>query len=326
MVKYRYMKLNQPKIIVKTKSCVFGSRPTSGGTRHLPSVVVVMLLTLFGGVLVAHSYIPLVSLPGVTDASSTTGVDLSSYLSGMIKLVIALAGALSILMLVIAGTQYVAASINPNAKKDALEKIQNSLIGIALVLSSWLLLNTINPDLVNFSLVLPPISGSTVAPGVTVTTPPAAGACPDCVDVTSTMFPSKPPGAGCAGSGPCKVSQGISIKLMAFWRDARMEGFQWRVTEMWPPTRSHAMPCHGIGTCVDASFNNQNQKTARHINHFIDIANLNGLRAQYEVPTLERLNELRSATHNGTVLPLIQTNAGLKHVPGITGEHFSIYN
>ena len=129
--------------------------------KYLPPITAGILIALGGGVLVAHAsvpaYVPLVTLPGVTEKG--VEVNIASYLSGMIKFIIALGGALSIFMAIVGGTQYVAASINPSAKSDAKERVVNSLIGLALVLSSYLLLNSINPRLVQFSFLLPPIGG-----------------------------------------------------------------------------------------------------------------------------------------------------------------------
>ncbi|MBI5400639.1 MAG: hypothetical protein HZB12_00775, partial [Candidatus Yonathbacteria bacterium] len=56
------------------------------------------------------------------------------------------------------------------AKSDAKERIIGALIGLGLILTSWLILNSINPNLVNFNLNLPAV-GETVA-----TAPPAGGA------------------------------------------------------------------------------------------------------------------------------------------------------
>ncbi len=281
--------------------------------KYLPSILAVTLFTLFMGPLVASAqgYVPLVSLPGIELVGGK--VVLESYLQGMIKLVIALAGALAILMLVIAGTKYVAASINPNAKKDAVGDIQNALIGLALVLSSYLLLNTINPELVNFKLILPPISGIKVAPGVTVA--PPVPACINCVTLNSSI-PQKPPGSGCSGTSACQVSTNIAGKLLNLSNALRSSGTTWQVTEMWPPTRTHANACHQAGTCVDAALRDT-PITAAKITSFITAASGVGMRAQYEVPTVARFNELVAA---GLSSPRVI------YVPGITGEHFSVYN
>jgi len=103
-------------------------------------------------------YSPLAPLPigpgGTTPATWT----LSTYLTGAIKLLVASAGALAVVMLVIGGTQYVAAGINPSAKGDAKERIGNALIGLILVLTSYLILNSIDPKLVQFNLSLSPVA------------------------------------------------------------------------------------------------------------------------------------------------------------------------
>ena len=130
----------------------------------LPAVVSFFLLFSVG-VLSAYAqveanYTPLAPLPGTTiqsgDGAGTTNI--STYVAGMIKLLVALGAALAVLFAIIGGTQYVAASINPAAKAGALERIQNSLVGLAIILSSYLVLNSINPDLVNFKLELPPVT------------------------------------------------------------------------------------------------------------------------------------------------------------------------
>lgn len=129
--------------------------------KYLPSILSALLITFGMGVFIAHAegYAPLAPLPGTfTGSSGQETTNLSTYLSGVIKLLIALGVGLSVLFAVIGGTQYVAASINPAAKAGALERIQNSIVGLILVLSSYLLLSIINPKLVAFELTLPPLS------------------------------------------------------------------------------------------------------------------------------------------------------------------------
>ncbi len=128
----------------------------------------VLILTGFtillgGGALIAsaQSYVPLVTLPGVTE--SGTGVTMGAYLAGMMKFIVALAGVFAILMATIGGVQYVASGITPNAKSDAKERITNAFIGLALILVSYLILYSINPALVRFNLTLPSIVSAPVA-------------------------------------------------------------------------------------------------------------------------------------------------------------------
>jgi len=115
----------------------------------------------------AQDYTPLAPLPGTfTGATGSETTNISTYLGGMLKLLIALGAGVSILIAIIGGTQYVAAGIAPSAKQDAKERIFNAFIGLALVLTSYLLLNSINPGLVQFNFSLPPI-GTSPAPTTT---------------------------------------------------------------------------------------------------------------------------------------------------------------
>ena len=122
-------------------------------------------VTLFVGFIVVHAqdYTPLAPLPGTfTGAAGQETTTLSTYLAGVIKLSIALGAGFAILMAIIGGTQYVASGISPSAKNDAKDRILNAFIGLALVLTSYLILNSINPDLVNFKLELPLVGETTV--------------------------------------------------------------------------------------------------------------------------------------------------------------------
>ncbi len=128
-----------------------------------------LLAIVFGGALIVHAeaggaldastgqYVPLAKLPIGPNASELAVYTMSTYLSGIIKLVIALGAGLAVLMGILAGVQYIAKGISPSAKNEAKEKMISALTGLALVLTSYLILNSINPDLVNFKLDLPPI-------------------------------------------------------------------------------------------------------------------------------------------------------------------------
>lgn len=136
--------------------------------KHLPKIFAFALMSLGAGVLVAHAqgYVPLAPLPIGEGGATPSSYTMSSYLSGAIKLLIALGVGLAVLFAIIGGTQYVAASINPSAKKDAMERIQHAIIGLTIILTSYLLLNSINPKLVSGGFVLPPI---TFAPTAQIT-------------------------------------------------------------------------------------------------------------------------------------------------------------
>lgn len=94
----------------------------------------------------AVSAVTTVTLPGV-NAGTSPGV--SSYLSSIYTLGVGLAGVLAVLMIVIGGIQYIGSGMSPSAKEDAKGRITNAILGLLLALASWLILNTINPNLVS---------------------------------------------------------------------------------------------------------------------------------------------------------------------------------
>ena len=82
------------------------------------------------------------------DTSSTLG----GFLDGAFKLGVAVATALAVLMIVIGGVQYMG-SESFFKKDDAKDRIQMALLGLLLALGSFVVLQTINKDLVEFDIV-----------------------------------------------------------------------------------------------------------------------------------------------------------------------------
>lgn len=91
----------------------------------------------------AAAYVPLAPLPGVP----ASGTNLTSYVGAIFKIGLGLAGVFAVLMIVIAGIEYIGGAASPSAREDANQKIWNAILGLVIALASWLLLNTINPDL-----------------------------------------------------------------------------------------------------------------------------------------------------------------------------------
>jgi len=150
------------------------------------SFIASLTFTLGVGVIVAHAqnYTPLAPLPGTFTVDTTTGKNITNmgdYLAGSIKLLIAIGAAVSIFVGIIGGTQYVAAGISPDGKSNAKNQITNAFIGLALVISSYLILDSINPKLVQFDLTLNQV------------TPAPLGVAAAVVNTGNCPFPPLPP-------------------------------------------------------------------------------------------------------------------------------------
>lgn len=91
--------------------------------------------------------LPLTNPGGPVDAKTST----STYLPGLFKLMIALATALAVVRLIYAGIKYMSTDAF-GGKEDAKGIIEETLWGLLLVMSSWLIINTINPKLLDFDL------------------------------------------------------------------------------------------------------------------------------------------------------------------------------
>lgn len=236
----------------------------------------------------------------------------SAYISGAFRLVIAIATALAVIMIIVGGIKYMSTDAF-SGKNEAKETIKNALWGLFLAMGAWLILFTINPDLVQFDLSiqsqpLPAASGG--GGGIVV------GNCTNCGAIGVPIAP----GSVCrpqTPGGACTIDASLNARLMDL--NNRYNG-DFEVTEAWPPTRPHSNECHSVGTCVDVGLglnrNRSPQNNPQNIISFINAANAAGLRAVFEVPTEAQAQALRNAG--------VPAN-NIQPVPNITSPHFSVY-
>lgn len=117
--------------------------------------------------------------PGNSQLSGLFGsTDLAGFFNNLFKFAITLGAIIAVVQLVIAGYLYMGRELWAT-KQQAREKFKNVITGLLLLLSLWLILYKINPDLVNLD-VLHTIqsenpSQSLQAPPVQ---PPLSGDCP----------------------------------------------------------------------------------------------------------------------------------------------------
>ncbi len=103
-------------------------------------------------------------LPGI-DTPDTT--DAGTYLRYLYVLGIFLAGLISFVLLIKAGMRYLTSAGNPSKIQDAREQITASLLALLIIFGSYLILNTINPELLRIhfpSISIPPSAGGPVHP------------------------------------------------------------------------------------------------------------------------------------------------------------------
>ena len=77
-------------------------------------------------------------------------VTLKDYLTWAFRFVLALAGFLAVMMIVIGGVEYIISGASEASRSDAKKRINNAISGLVLALVSYLVLYTINPSLVDF--------------------------------------------------------------------------------------------------------------------------------------------------------------------------------
>ena len=79
------------------------------------------------------------------------GVSLGTFLAQAFQFGLALAAALAVVMIVWGGVE-IMLSESMFKKEDGKKKIWDAIWGLGLALVSWLILYTINPDILNFKL------------------------------------------------------------------------------------------------------------------------------------------------------------------------------
>ena len=108
---------------------------------------------------------PLPCIPGTgnncTKGSTTPTVNIQTYVVYIFKIMIAVAVFATVVMVIIGGFQYMLTD-SVTKKGDAKSPIQNALMGLTGALFSYLILYTINPQLVNISLITVPKLNLTV--------------------------------------------------------------------------------------------------------------------------------------------------------------------
>lgn len=117
------------------------------------------------GLASAADWDPLVKIPGIP----STGINLSTYLVGLYQFMLSVVGIVAVMMLIVAGMRYITAAGNSASLTDAKDIAKSAIAGLLLALLSFVILKTINPDVLYLKQ-----PGSTFNP-ITVTDLAACG-------------------------------------------------------------------------------------------------------------------------------------------------------
>jgi hypothetical protein len=99
-------------------------------------------------------YTPLAPLPtDVSKLGDTTSF--TQFIERFFVFIIGLSALFAVIMIIIGGLQYMSTDA-VTGKKEGIKKLQSAVGGFLLVISAWLILFTVNPELVNFSIDIPP--------------------------------------------------------------------------------------------------------------------------------------------------------------------------
>ena len=131
------------------------------------------------------TYVPLEPLPCPSGMSASECQKVQSgapgsfpqYVSFMFRLFISLGALFAVLMMVLAGISYMTSS-SPLDLSKAKDRMWKALYGLLLLVACWLILYTINPNLLRFALFtqgVPPVANSGAQPLGAPTYPDSSG-------------------------------------------------------------------------------------------------------------------------------------------------------
>ncbi len=143
-------------------------------------------------------------LPNVPGGQLPADKELPSYINYLFIFGLGAITILALAQMMLGGIQYILAAGNVSKTEDAKNTIQQALLGLGLLLASFLLLRTINPDLVNLkNPTLTPLQfkGPEAPTGPTV--PPQPGKSSELI--YNIMLPAACDSNGGQIFSPCKT-------------------------------------------------------------------------------------------------------------------------
>ncbi len=183
------------------------------------------------------------SVPGM--GALTSNAEPGAYVSGFYNFALMIGGVLAFGAIVYGGILYATSAGNSSKQSEGRSWITSALLGLLLLAGAYLILYTINPNLVNLSLptlqainIEAPTSGSSDGNGC------ASGTCQTLSNCTVTSVTN------------CGAAQGM-IDTMACIQQ-KDPNLSYRVTEGYPPTVAHSSAGHNTGCAIDVKVTSAN--------------------------------------------------------------------
>jgi len=120
--------------------------------------IIILALTVIifsAGIVLAEPYKLLEPIGNLTEVS--TDQPFAQYVGGLLKFLVGFAAIAAVVMIVIWGIIYASSTGKEATISNAKEGITAAILGLILALLSVLILFTINPDLVNLKINIPPV-------------------------------------------------------------------------------------------------------------------------------------------------------------------------
>jgi len=111
------------------------------------------LSTIFliaAGIIISSPVFAAVSIP--TIAGIPRDATAAEFIVYFFNLAIAVGGLIAVVIIISAGVEYITAQGEPGKIESAKKKIQNTLLGVAVLLASYIVLNIINPSLTTIKI------------------------------------------------------------------------------------------------------------------------------------------------------------------------------
>ncbi len=123
-------------------------------TRRVLIGAIMVLVMLPSLAIAAEPIEPLIFLPRIIgDTASPTSVE--GLLQGLFQLSISIGAILAVVMIAVGGIEYMGSDAI-SSKSAGRERMFNAVLGLVLILGTYVILNTLNPNLLSFAIFSAP--------------------------------------------------------------------------------------------------------------------------------------------------------------------------